>query len=126
MSMEQLQAIEEAQEFFNKNNKVRQQLLEWEMNNLKRMQAQFQEANDEELEIAAEEIHMLIHGAYASNPRFLFDFLDEKGVIVVINYHDGLFFYSVNGGDSVGYDTRLGAEKAAFKEAIETLEGKLS
>jgi hypothetical protein len=62
--------------------------------------------------------------------RLLFDFFDEQGIIVEIEYNWGtLKFNPIVNSDDVSvteYETRQEAEEKAFKKAFQLLEEKLN
>ncbi len=59
--------------------------------------------------------------------RHLFDFFDERRIIVIIIRIDLEFYYSIrNISLSQGFSTRSEAEEAAFTKAFEILEEQLN
>ena len=66
-----------------------------------------------------------------TNPRFLFDILDDNEIYInVTAFHNGLFIYSIIGnkpevGSTETSNTRKEAEKLAIEEAFKILNNKL-
>ena len=76
------------------------------------------------------------YGLQRQNHRIFFDFFDEQGVFIVIdfNFHDDEKIWDYSVIDEVGYNqsedlsdykTRTEAEEKAFEKAFEILENKL-
>lgn len=64
-----------------------------------------------------------------SNPRHLFDFFDEQGIVISITYNRATnkFCYFVNTQQNeLEFDTRIEADKDAVELAIVLLEKKLN
>lgn len=62
-----------------------------------------------------------------TQPRILYDFFDENGIIIEITFSDkeGGWDYNVNNTRSLNYASRLQAENNAFYESFRQLEEKI-
>lgn len=70
-------------------------------------------------------VEQIIDSLVVINPRFLYEFLDEQGVMVEIAPSLGSFYYYIDKSDSSSsYNTRQEAENHAFTDALIKLKEK--
>lgn len=103
-------------------------LVDWQTKELSRLHKEMADAVGVELEIPKIPdgvVEQIIDSLVVMNPRFLYEFFDEQGVMIEIVPSLGSFYYYLEKEDSsTSYATRQEAENHAFTDALIKLREK--